>query len=127
MTNKTAAIASAAAFLVLGAALSIATLVAGSPAWAIGAGVFTVAASAIVLVLGLRDTDLASAIRGGGDERQRRSERDALALAGILTILASLIGAIISAFLNHGDPGPLAIICAIGAVGHIAGRIIFRR
>lgn len=127
MTNKTATVASAAVTLVVGAALTIATLVSGSTAWAIGVGIFTLLAVAIILLIGSRDTDLAAAVRGGGDERQRSSDRDAVALAGLLMIVASLIGAIIGAFLDDGNPGPLGVLCAVGAVGYVAGRIIFRR
>jgi peptidoglycan/LPS O-acetylase OafA/YrhL len=127
VSNKTDAIATATVLLVAGAALAVATLLAGSAAWAAGVGTFTVAAAAFVLLAGSRDTDLAAAVRGGGDERQRGTDRDAVALAGLLMIVAALVGAIISAFLHQGNPGPLGVLCAVGAVGYIAGRAIFRR
>lgn len=77
--------------------------------------------------MGRGDTDLAAALRGDGDERQQRIERDATSLAGLLMIVAALIGAVITAFTNHGDPGAFGVLCAVGALGYIIGRVVFRR
>jgi hypothetical protein len=42
-------------------------------------------------------------------------------------IVAALIGAMITAFTNHGDPGASGVLCAVGALGYIVGRVVFRR
>jgi hypothetical protein len=126
VSKRAAVVASAGIILVVGLALAAATWIAHSHAWAVGVAVFAVTAAAVVGVIGRRDSDLATALRGGGDERQVRSDRDATALAGLLMIVAALIGAVVTAFVSNGDPGPFGVICAVGAVGYIVGRVVFR-
>ena len=53
-------------------------------------------------------------MRVGGDERQRRLDRDATALAGLAMGVTAILGAIVSAALNHGDIGGYGLVCFVG-------------
>jgi hypothetical protein len=74
-----------------------------------------------------RDTDVAAIMRAGGDERQRRLDHDATALAGLAMGIVALIGAVISAAVNHGDIGPFGLICAVGGITYAVSLLLLRR
>jgi hypothetical protein len=66
-------------------------------------------------------------MRAGGDERQRRLDRDAMALAGLAMGTAAIIGAIISAAVNHGNIGGFGVICFVGGVSYVISLLVLRR
>lgn len=66
-----------------------------------------------------RSGDVAAALRGNGDERQRRLDLDATAAAGGIMAGAAIIGAIVESG-RTGDPGGYGVICAVGGVAYAA-------
>jgi hypothetical protein len=74
--------ASAAVLAVGGGGLAAATWVAGDHGLAIGLVAFYAVASVAAYIWSGRDSDVGTIMRAGGDERQRRLDRDATALSG---------------------------------------------
>ena len=108
--------ASVAVLVVGGGGLAAATWVGGDHGLAIGLIAFYAVASVAAYIWSGRDSDVGTILRAGGDERQRRLDRDATALSGLAMIAAAIIGAIVSAARNHGDIGGYGVICFVGGV-----------
>ncbi|MEP6761290.1 MAG: hypothetical protein ABJA93_07980 [Sporichthyaceae bacterium] len=66
-------------------------------------------------------------MRAGGDERQRRIDHDATALAGLAMGVVALIGAIVSAARNHGDIGAYGLICFVGGATYALSLVVLKR
>ena len=88
--------ASVAVLVVGGGGLAAATWVAGDHGLTIGLIVFYAVAAVAAYIWSGRDSDVGAIMRAGGDERQRRLDRDATALSGLAMIAAAIIGAIVS-------------------------------
>ena len=88
--------ASVAVLVVGGGGLAAATWVAGDHGLTIGLIVFYAVAAVAAYIWSGRDSDVGAIMRAGGDERQRRLDRDAAALSGLAMIAAAIIGAIVS-------------------------------
>jgi len=93
--------ASAAVLALGGGALATATWVGGDHILSIGLIAFYVIAAGLAYVWAGRDSDVGAIMRVGGDERQRRLDRDATALSGLAMGLTAIAGAIVSAARNH--------------------------
>lgn len=108
--------ASAVILVVAGGALAVATWIGGEP-WlaAFLAGFYAVLALGAWLWAG-RDTDVGALMRGGGDERQRRIDRDATAISGLAMGVTAVLGAIVSAAVNEGQIGAWGAIAAVGGI-----------
>ena len=74
-----------------------------------------------------RDSDVGAIMRVGGDERQRRLDRDATALSGLAMGAAAIIGAIVSAARNDGDIGGYGVICFVGGVSYALSLLVLKR
>jgi len=66
-------------------------------------------------------------MRVGGDERQRRLDRDATALSGLAMGLTAIGGAIVSAARNHGDIGGYGLICFVGGAAYVVSLSVLKR
>jgi hypothetical protein len=117
----------AAVLVVGGGGLAVATWVGGDHGLAIGLLIFYAIAALAAYIWAGRDSDVGAIMRAGGDERQRRMDRDATAIAGIAMGATAIIGAIISAAVNHGNIGGYGLICFVGGVSYAVSLIIFRR
>jgi hypothetical protein len=109
-----------------GGALALATWVGGEHGLAVGLLVFYALAALAAYLWSGRDTDVAAIMRAEGDERQRRLDHDATALAGLAMGITALVGAIISAAVNHGDIGPFGLICAVGGTTYAVSLAVLR-
>jgi hypothetical protein len=117
----------AGVLVVAGGALAVATWVGGEHGLAIGLVVlYAVAATAAYLWSG-RDTDVAAIMRAGGDERQRRIDRDATAVAGLAMIAVAIVGAVVSAARDHGNVGAYGVMCAVGGTAYAISLVVLRR
>jgi hypothetical protein len=117
----------AAVLAVAGSALALATWIGGDHGLAVGLVAFyAVAATAAYLWAG-RDSDVGAIMRAGGDERQRRMDHDATALAGLAMGATALIGAIVSAAVNDGNIGGYGVICFVGGATYAVSLFVFRR
>ena len=113
--------------MVGGGGLAAATWVAGDHGLTIGLIVFYAVAAVAAYIWSGRDSDVGAIMRAGGDERQRRLDRDATALSGLAMIAAAIIGAIVSAARNHGDIGGYGIICFVGGVTYAVSLLVLKR
>src|SRR3954468_16580889 len=89
--------ASAAVLALGGGALAAATWVGGEHILSIGLIAFYALVACLAYVWAGRDSDIGAIMRVGGDERQRRLDRDATAVSGLAMGLAAIVGAIVSA------------------------------
>jgi len=119
--------ASAAILVLGGGALAVASWIGGDHVLAIGLIVFYVLAAGLAYIWAGRDSDVGAIMRVGGDERQRRLDRDATALSGLAMGLAAIVGAIVSAARNHGDIGGYGLICFVGGVTYVLSLSILKR
>ena len=119
--------AAAAILAVGGGALAAAAWIGGDPVIAIGLVVFYVLAGAVAYVWAGRDSDVGAIMRAGGDERQRRLDRDATAVAGLVMALTAIVGAIVSTALNSGNPGGYGVICFVGGVSYVVALFVLKR
>src|SRR3954469_21699450 len=119
--------ASAAVLALGGGALAAATWVGGEHMLSIGLIAFYALAASLAYLWAGRDSDVGAIMRVGGDERQRRLDRDAPALSGLAMGLAALVGAIVSAARNHGDIGGYGLICFVGGVTYVLSLSILKR
>lgn len=110
-----------------GGALAVATWIGGEHGLAVGLVVFYAVATLIAYLWSGRDTDVAAIMRDGGDERQRRLDHDATALAGLAMGITAFVGAVISAAVNEGDIGPFGLICAVGGATYAISLLVLRR
>ena len=114
--------ATSVGLLVAGGALAAATWIGGQHDIALGLLVLYVVCAIGAYAWAGRDSDAAAALRAGGDERQRRIDRDATAVAGGVMIAAAIVGAIVSAARDDGD---LVIYAGFAAIGGLAYVIAF--
>jgi hypothetical protein len=119
--------ATAAVLLVGGGGLAAATWVGGEHALALGLVAFYAIATVAAFVWSGRDGDVAAIMRVGGDERQRRLDRDATAVSGLAMGTVAIIGAIVSAAQHHGDIGPYGVVCAVGGASYIVSLVVLKR
>jgi drug/metabolite transporter (DMT)-like permease len=112
---------------VAGGALAVATWIGGQHDVAVALVAFYAVCSVAAFIWSGRDGDVAAILRSAGDERQRRLDRDATAIAGLAMIVVSIIGGIISAARNGGDLGPFGIVCAVGGLAYIVALAGLRR
>jgi hypothetical protein len=119
--------ATAAVLLVGGGGLAAATWVGGDHGLALGLVVFYVVAALAAYAWSGRDGDVAAILRSGGDERQRRLDLDATALAGLAMGVTAVIGAVVSAARNGGDIGQFGVICVVGGVSYVVSLAVLRR
>jgi hypothetical protein len=118
---------SAAILAVGGGALAVATWFGGAHTLALVlVGIYVVLTVGAWLWSG-RDTDVGAIMRGGGDERQRRIDRDATALSGLAMGIAAVIGAIVSAALDEGSIGPWGAIAGIGGITYAVSLAVLQR
>lgn len=119
--------AAAAILAVGGGALAAAAWIGGDPVIAIGLVVFYVLAGGVACIWAGRDSDVGAIMRAGGDERQRRLDRDATAVAGLVMALTAIVGAIVSTALNSGNPGGYGVICFVGGVSYVVALFVTKR
>jgi hypothetical protein len=119
--------ASVAVLVVGGGGLAAATWVGGDHGLAVGLIVFYAVAAVAAYIWSGRDGDVGAIMRAGGDERQRRLDRDATAIAGLAMTAAAIIGAILSAARNHGDLGGYGVICFVGGVTYAVALLVLKR
>ncbi len=130
MTHTTAGgnrIATVAILTLGGGALAVATWVGGDHILSIGLVAFYSIAAGLSYVWAGRDSDVAAILRVGGDERQRRLDREATALSGLAMGLTAIVGAVVSAARNHGDIGGYGLICFVGGVAYALSLFILKR
>jgi uncharacterized iron-regulated membrane protein len=118
--------ATSAVLVVGGGALAAGTWLGGEHGLAVGLVVFYLVAGLIAYLWAGRDGDVAAIMRVGGDERQRRMDRDATAAAGAVMAVAAVIGAGIEAARHHGDPGAYGVMCAVGGIAYTASLLFYR-
>jgi hypothetical protein len=119
--------AAAAILAVGGGALAVATWISGAPVIALGLVVFYAVAGGVAYLWAGRDSDIGAIMRAGGDERQRRLDRDATALSGLAMALTAIIGAIVSTARNGGDPGGYGVICVVGGLTYGLSLYVLKR
>jgi hypothetical protein len=78
-----------------------------------------------LILLGGRSETIRGLRGDGRDERFRKIDIHATALAGIAMGLAVIIASIIELARGH-DPGPYGLIATVGAVTYVAAIVVFR-
>lgn len=119
--------AAAAVLAVGGGALAAATWIGGEHILSIGLIAFYVLATGLAYLWAGRESDVGAILRVGGDERQRRLDRDANALSGLAMGLTAIVGTIVSAARNHGDIGGYGLICFVGGVTYALSLFVLKR
>ena len=119
--------ASTAVLVLGGGALAAATWAGGDHILSIGLIAFYVIAAGLAYLWAGRDSDVGAILRVGGDERQRRLDRDATAVSGLAMGLAAVVGATISAARNNGDIGGYGLICFVGGTAYVLSLFILQR
>jgi hypothetical protein len=119
--------ASTAVLVLGGGALAAATWAGGDHMLSIGLIAFYVIAAGLAYLWAGRDSDVGAILRVGGDERQRRLDRDATAVSGLAMGLAAVVGATISAARNNGDIGGYGLICFVGGAAYVLSLFILQR
>jgi hypothetical protein len=119
--------ATVAVLVVGGGGVAAATWVGGDHGLAVGLIVFYAVAAVAAYIWSGREGDVSAIMRAGGDERQRRLDRDATAVAGLAMSAAAIIGAIVSAARNHGDIGGYGVICVVGGVSYVVSLLVLKR
>ena len=118
--------ATPAVLLVGGGALAAATWAGGNHGLAIGLICFYLVAAAVSYLWAGRDTDVAAIMRIAGDERQRRIDRDATAVAGLAMSGAAILGAVQQAAAGHHDAGPYIVIMSVGGASYLLALLYLR-
>lgn len=119
--------ATAGTLVLGGGALAVATWIGGDHVLSIGLVAFYAIAAGLAYLWAGRDSDVGAILRVGGDERQRRLDRDATAVAGLAMGLTAVVGATISAARHSGDIGGYGVICLVGGIAYVAGLFILQR
>ena len=119
--------ATALVLAVAGGALTVATWIGGAHVAALVVGGLYVVLTVAAWLWSGRDTDVAAIMRGGGDERQRRLDRDATALSGLAMGVTAVLGAIVSAALQEGDIGPWGVVAAVGGITYAVSLGVLQR
>jgi predicted tellurium resistance membrane protein TerC len=119
--------ATSAVLIVGGGALCVGTWVGGEHGLAVVLFGFCLLAAVVAYLWSGRDSDVAAIIRAGGDERQRRLDRDATAISGLAMATAAIIGAVVESARNHGDIGAYGVIAAVGGLSYVVSLLVLRR
>jgi hypothetical protein len=119
--------ATTAVLVVAGGALSVATWLGGEHGLAVGLLVFYAVCSVLAYLWSGRDGDVAAILRSGGDERQRRLDKDATHIAGLAMITLAIVGSIASAALDQGNIGVYGLFAAVGGLSYIVALGLLRR
>jgi hypothetical protein len=110
--------ASAAVLLIGGGAVAIASWAGGHPGVAaVVIGAYLVLAVIALLWSGGRG-DVAATMRSGADERQRAIDLRATAIAGSMTALFTIGGAIVNIARTGGDPGAYGVVCMVFGISY---------
>lgn len=118
--------ASTAVLLVVGGAVAAAAWIGGHPGVAAAMiGVYVVLAVIALIWSGGRG-DVAAIMRGDGDERQQALDLRATAVAGIVTTLVAIAGAIVSIARTGGNPGPYGVICMVLGISYGVALAVLR-
>ena len=105
--------ASAACFVVLGAALSTAVWIQGNHDYALIMGAFYLVAAGIAYVASGGSGDIAAIMRVEADERQRGIDHEATRYAAYAMGAAALIGVVVQTAQGH-DPSAFGWILTVG-------------
>jgi hypothetical protein len=109
-----------------GGGLAAATWVGGEHGFAIALVGFYVVAAGIAYLWSGGAGDVAAIMRVGGDERQRSLDRDATAIAGLVMVLAAIVGTIVQTARGDG-PGGYGVLCAVGGIAYAVSLVALRR
>jgi uncharacterized iron-regulated membrane protein len=113
--------------VVVGGALAAATRIGGQHGLAVGLVVFYAVCALGAYVWAGRDSDAAAALRADGDERQRRLDRDATAIAGLTMVTVALVGGIVSAARDNGNIGVFGLMAAVGGASYAIAFVVLSR
>jgi hypothetical protein len=119
--------ATAGVVIVFGGALTAAVWYGGQHGLAIGLAVFYAVSAVATYLWAGRDTDVAAALRAGGDERQRSIDRDATHVAALAMVTFALVGCIWSAATNSGEVGIFGAFAAVGGASYAVALAVLRR
>jgi hypothetical protein len=119
--------ASSAILVLGGGALAVATWAGGDRGLSIALIVFYAIAAGLAYLWAGRDSDVGAILRVGGDERQRRLDRDATAMAGLAMGLTAVVGATVSAARHSGDIGGYGLICMVGGIAYVVSLLMLQR
>jgi hypothetical protein len=119
--------ATAAVLVIAGGALAVATWIGGEHGLALALVAFYAVCAAIAYVWSGRQTDTGAILRAGGDERQRRIDVDATAIAGLAMVIVAIIGAIVSAALDGGNIGVYGLFAAVGGATYAVALAVLQR
>lgn len=126
-TTKGHRTATPAVLVVGGGALAAATWIGGEHGLAVGLVVFYLLAAIGAYWWAGRDTDTGAIMRAGGDERQRRIDRDAIGITGVVLMYTAIVGAVVSAAVNEGNIGAFGLMAGVGAIAYVASIGYLRR
>lgn len=118
--------ATAAVLLIGGGAVSAAVWIGGDHGLAVGLIIFYIVAAGIAFVWSGGQGDVAAIMRAGGDERQRKIDRDAIALSAYAMGGVALIGTIVQAARGQ-DPGGYGVMCLVGGTSYSVALFFFNR
>ena len=119
--------ATSTVLVVAGGALAVATWIGGQHGLALGLLVFYAVCAAGAYAWAGRDSDAAAALRSGGDERQRRLDRDATAIAGLVMVTVAIVGGIVSAATDNGNIGIFGVFAAVGGASYAIAFVVLSR
>jgi hypothetical protein len=119
--------ATAAVLAIAGGALAVATWIGGQHGLALVLVAFYAVCATIAYVWSGRETDTGAILRAGGDERQRRIDTDATAIAGLAMLVVAIIGAIVSAARDGGNIGVFGLFAAIGGLTYAVALAVLQR
>ena len=109
--------ATAGVLAVGGGATAIAAWVNGDHGLAIGLLVTYALAAVVAFIWSGGTGDVAAIIRAGGDERQQSIGREAIAITGMVMVLAALVGVVVETA-TKGDPGSYGVMSAVGGLSY---------
>jgi len=117
-TTRTGYRGAVAAVLAIGGiAVAIAAWASGEHGLAIGLLITYGVAAVIAVVWSAGSGDVAAIIRAGGDERQQSIGLHAIAITGMVMVIASLIGVVV-ATARTGDSGGYGVMSAVGGISY---------
>jgi len=115
----------AAVLAAAGAALTAATWSHGDHGLALAIGVFYAVVAVISFVWAGGSGDIAAILRAGGDERQRAIDVEATAIAGLVVIVAIVIGGIVE-LVRTGSLGQYGIMGAVAGTAYAVSLAVLR-
>jgi uncharacterized membrane protein YfcA len=114
------------AMVVVGLALSSALWAHGEREFALGVFGACALLGALAYAWAGGEGDVAAVLGSRADERQRSLDRDATAIAGLVTIVAAIAGAVASVA-STGNAGSYGLLCVVAGVSYAAGLAALRR